>query len=113
MHEMSIAMNILEIAEKEMQKANASRIEKIHLEIGKLSGVVIESLQFALDILKKKSILAKAEIDIDEIDAKMRCLNCQTEFEATDFYVTCPTCGEFGHSVLSGKEMLIKSISVT
>ena len=113
MHEMSVAINILEIAEKEMQKAKAKRIEEIHLAVGKLSGIVIESLQFSLDVLKKNSILANAEITFEEIDAKMRCLHCQHEFEASDFYVTCPECGEFGHSILSGKELLIKSIAVT
>ena len=105
-------MNILEIAEKEMQKAEANRIDEIQLVVGKLSGIVIESLQFALDILKKNSILAQADIKIEETNAKMQCLHCRHEFEATDFYVTCPECGEFGHSILSGKDMFIKSISV-
>ncbi len=110
---MSIALNIIKIAEEEMKKANANSIEQIHLSVGKLSGVVVESLKFALDVSKKNGPLLHTDIIIEEQAGKMKCINCGNEFEADDYYVICPKCHEFGHETISGKELFIKSISVT
>lgn len=112
MHEMSIALNILEIVEKELEKAAGKRVEKLNLAVGKLSGVVIESLQFALDASRNDSPISDAEILIDEIPAKMKCLNCNHEFEVEDFYSICPKCSTFKHQIISGKELLIKSVTI-
>lgn len=112
MHEMSIALNIINIAEDELQKADGKRIEKIHLAVGKISGVVIESLRFALEVSQKDGCLSHAEIIIDEIPAIMKCKNCDHEFEAEDFYTICPKCNKFEHKILSGKELMIKSLTI-
>lgn len=46
MHELSITQSMLELALSEAKKANASRIDKISLIIGEMSGVVDESVKF-------------------------------------------------------------------
>ena len=112
MHEMSIALNIIKIAEEELEKANGKSIEKIHLSVGSLCGVVVDSLRFALDASRKDGPLLNAEIIIDEVKAKMKCLSCGHEFEADDYYTTCPKCSEFKLEPLTGKELLIKSITI-
>ena len=38
MHELSIAKSIVEIAEAEVKKASAQRVEEIQLDIGRLAG---------------------------------------------------------------------------
>ncbi|MCK5105049.1 MAG: hydrogenase maturation nickel metallochaperone HypA [Cyclobacteriaceae bacterium] len=112
MHEVSIALNIIKIAGEELEKANGKGIEKIHLSVGKLSGVVIESLRFALDVSKKDGPLFNSEINIDEVPAKMKCQSCGHEFKADDFYITCPKCNEYKLEVLTGKELIIKSLTI-
>lgn len=47
MHELSIVMGIIDIAEKEAKMAGVSIVEEIELEIGLLSGVEMEALEFA------------------------------------------------------------------
>lgn len=112
MHEMSIALNILKIAEEELQKANGKSIERMQLSVGKLSGIVVESLEFALKAARENSPLSKTEINISEIPALMRCLNCNHEFESDEFYTVCPKCSAFRHEIISGKELLINSITI-
>lgn len=112
MHEMSIALNILKIAEEELEKAKGKGIEKIHISVGKLSGVVVESLRFALEASRKEGPLVNSDIIIEDVVAKMKCLSCNHEFEADDFYITCPKCNGYNHKALSGKELLIKSITI-
>ena len=112
MHEMSIALNIINIAEEELHKSGGEKIIGINISVGKLSGVIIESLQFALKASMVAGPLSDAQVEIDEIPAKMRCHNCNHEFEADDFYTTCPNCDAFKHEIISGKELLINSLTI-
>ena len=112
MHEMSIAINIIEICEKELQKAKGTKIEKVNLIVGKLSGIVIESLNFALEVSKQNGLLSDAEIIIEEIPASLKCLNCGLEFTSDEYYTTCPACNDFKHEILAGKELLVKSLTI-
>ena len=113
MHEMSIALNIVKTVEEELGKAKGSRVEKLELVVGKLSGVVIESLDLALEAAKKDGPLAEAEILIEEIPGKMRCLKCGNEFVTDDFYTICSNCNQYQHEVISGKDLLIRSMTIT
>lgn len=110
MHEVSIAANILEIVSDELKKHHGKNVEKLRLQIGSLSGVVVDSLQFALEVSKTTSVLRNAEVIIEELAARARCSSCGLEFEAEDYFVACPECQGIDIEFLSGKELLIKSI---
>ena len=49
MHELSIARSIVELVEEQADNRGASVVEELELEIGHLSGVEIQTLEFALD----------------------------------------------------------------
>ena len=49
MHELSIVTGIIDIAEEEAAKAGVKAFSGIDLEIGTLSGIVKEALDFAWD----------------------------------------------------------------
>ena len=112
MHETSIALNIINIAEEELHKSKGEKIVAINISVGKLSGIVIESLRFALQASKGDGPLLNTKIEISEIPAKMRCLKCGSEFEADEFYMICPSCDAFQHEIISGKELLINSLTI-
>lgn len=113
MHEVAIAQNILNIASDELKKHKGRVINKLHLQVGVLSGVVIESLEFALEASRPDSVLQHAKIQIDEIPGRAQCRSCGHEFEADDYYVLCPRCQGIEIDFLSGKELLLKSIVIT
>jgi hydrogenase nickel incorporation protein HypA/HybF len=113
MHEVAIAANIIKIAEEELKKNNGTVINKLHLEVGKLSGIVVESLRFAMEVAGNNSIIKQCEIKIDEIPARAICRSCHHEFEAMDFYVVCPKCQDIQLDFVGGKELLIKSIVIS
>src|SRR5210317_1351272 len=92
MHELSIAMGIVDIAEKETRKANAQKVELIELEIGVLSGVEIYALDFAWPQAIKNTVLEHAEKKVNIIPGKGKCLECQHEFNMENYYDSCPEC---------------------
>jgi hydrogenase nickel incorporation protein HypA/HybF len=112
MHELAIAMNIIELAEENANKANASVVLEIELDIGKQSGVVIEALMFAIESAKQGTILEKANWIINEIPALAKCSSCQNEFVPDDFFTPCPHCGNPFSDIIQGKELRVKTIKV-
>ena len=44
MHEFSIALNIVDIASRTAKKAKAKKINEVEIEVGIISGVIVEAL---------------------------------------------------------------------
>jgi hydrogenase nickel incorporation protein HypA/HybF len=114
MHELSIAQNIIDIVEQELDKqADTEReVKTLELEIGTLSGVVIEALETAMDSAVKDTALKEANIKINKIQAQAQCQSCEKIFEISDLYDPCPKCDSFNPKIIKGKELRVKSIEV-
>ena len=112
MHELSIAMGIVRIAEDETSKANASEVTKIELEVGVLSGVEIDSLEFVWSSAVKDSVLEKANLSIYKIEGKGKCTDCDTKFDMENIYDVCPKCSSNFKGILKGKELRVKALEV-
>jgi hydrogenase nickel incorporation protein HypA/HybF len=112
MHELSIAMGIVKIAEDETAKAKAKEVTKIELEIGVLSGVEIDSLNFVWDSAVKNSVLENAEKQIIVIEGIGKCIDCDTEFNMENIFDCCPNCNSNFKGILKGKELKVKALEV-
>ena len=112
MHELSIVMSIIEIAEENAKKENASAITGIELDIGTQSGVVREALDFAIESAREGTMLEKADWVINEIPAKARCTECGHEFETDEIFAPCPKCGNPFSDIFQGKELQIRSLKI-
>lgn len=112
MHEMSIAMNIIELASEAAQKAEASCINSIELEIGTLAGVMIESLEFCFEAAARDTLAEGAELKIVTIQAQGRCYECDTIAPLSSLTSQCPECGASLLHVTDGQELKIKAITI-
>ena len=112
MHELSIALGIVKIAEEESRKAAAKKVLSIELEIGSMSGIELDALDFSWPIAVKETVLEGARRDIDWIEAKARCTECGSEFEVKNSYDTCPKCNSYFKDIYKGKELRVKSLEV-
>lgn len=112
MHEFSIAMSIIEIAEAEAKKVNSNKINELALNVGTMAGIEFYALDAALEMAVKNTMLEKAKISVNKIRAKARCTECKTVFNIDRVYDQCPKCESLYHEILSGKELQIKSLVV-
>ena len=113
MHEMGIAMQIIEIATASIpQDIPGVRVERVNLKIGKLAAVVPESLRFCFEIASKETPLDGAELAIDEIPVVARCKACQAEWVISEPVFTCTSCNSGQIDILSGRELNIESIEI-
>jgi hydrogenase nickel incorporation protein HypA/HybF len=112
MHELTIAANVIDIADEYAKKANAKIIYEIEIEVGFMSGVVYEALEFALKSCTENTILENSKITIIRIPGIAKCKKCSHEFEIEDLYTPCPKCKHFGYDIIQGKELRVKSINI-
>lgn len=112
MHEMSIALGIVKIAEDEVKKAGATKVELIELLIGDLSGVERDALDFAWPMAVKETILEGAKRKTEYLSGKAKCSDCEKEFELESLLDACPNCNSYFKDILQGKELKVVALEV-
>ncbi len=112
MHELSIAQNIINIVQEEMQKCDARFLKTVRLKIGTMSAIVPESLSFCFGLITEGTEFEGSKLIMDIIPLKGYCRNCKNEFEIKDYAFECPSCKSSKIKTISGREMDIVEIEV-
>ena len=113
MHEMGIAMQIVEIAlasiPADLQDVN---VAKVNLKVGKLSAVVPDSLRFCFEIAAQDTPLSNADLNIEEVPVVIHCRDCNLQWTISEPAFTCRKCNSGSITVVSGRELDIESIEI-
>jgi len=80
--------------------------------MGKLSGVVGDSVRFYFEMLSKGTLAEGAILSIEEPPARLQCRSCSSVFVPEDFDWACPDCHGHGMEIVSGRECSVDSIEV-
>jgi hydrogenase nickel incorporation protein HypA/HybF len=112
MHEQSIVESLLALALKKAEEAKASKIVRICLVVGEMSGVVEESVNFYFRFLRQNTIAADATISFTRIPARLRCRKCNTVFSPENMDIHCPKCKEEDAEIIGGRELYLDSLEV-
>jgi hydrogenase nickel incorporation protein HypA/HybF len=109
MHELSITQSVVESI---VERLGDTQVTRVTLEIGRLSGVVVDSIRFCFDLVAEGTPVQGAELVVDEPGGTGQCRDCAVRFETNDPIVLCPGCGSSDVNVLAGQDMRIKSVEV-
>ena len=113
MHEMGIAIQIVEIASASIPaELEDARVERVNLKIGKLTAVVPESLRFCFQIAAQDTPLCDADLNIEEIPIAVRCADCNIEWTICEPVFRCQKCNSGSVEIISGRELDINSIEI-
>lgn len=112
MHEFSLVLNIIDIVTEYAVKENAKEVKEVDIEIGELSGVVYDALEFALQTAVKGTIMEHSAVHINLIKGLARCTECSHEYETDSFFKPCPKCNTCAPDIIKGKELRVKSIII-
>lgn len=112
MHEMSLALNIVELVLAKAQAAGGQRITSVELEAGKLSGVMVEALVFCFDAAARNTPAEGARLEVREIEGCGRCLDCGHFFASDSLLVQCPQCGGYAVETVQGRELKVVSLTI-
>lgn len=112
MHEMSVAMNVIDVASTRAMEEGAKQINQIDLEIGALAGILVDSLEFCFDVACRDTMAEGARLKIISVPAMAECQTCHSKFQPDTIFTLCPECKDFGANITQGKELRVKSIVI-
>ncbi|MEH1777746.1 MAG: hydrogenase maturation nickel metallochaperone HypA [Nostoc sp.] len=108
MHELGITQNIVAIV---TENAKGAKVQRVLLEIGKLSAIMPDAIRFCFDICTQGTILAGAKLEIVEIPGLAKCRQCGTEISVDKPFGIC-NCGSVQLDLIAGEELKIKEIEI-
>jgi len=112
MHELSIAVSIVEMAQEEAEQRGV-RVMAIHLKLGPLSGVVKEALAGSFEIAAAGTPLAGARLVITETPVAVFCPRCRSRRPLRSVQsFRCPECETAAPEVLEGEELEVTALEV-
>lgn len=107
MHELSITRNIVAIV---AEKAAGRAVRRVHLKIGRMSGIEVQAIQFCFGIVSEGTTVAGAELVIHEIDGLARCTGCGEEVPLEQPRGICPCERQARLEIVAGEELLIHAL---
>jgi hydrogenase nickel incorporation protein HypA/HybF len=112
MHELSIAMSIVDMALEESERRDVM-IDAVHLELGPLSGVVAEALLFSYEVACNGTRLEGSRLVIKDVPIEVYCPACKMQrILASMQWFCCPECGTPTSEVIRGRELAITALEV-
>lgn len=112
MHELSIAMSILDAAQRELTLREGAELRKISVRVGELAGVDPEALRFSFGAITLETAWAGVELELDYIARTNQCGDCGAHFAVKNGEFSCPECGSTETSFVRGDELEIASLEL-
>jgi hydrogenase nickel incorporation protein HypA/HybF len=112
MHELSIAMGIVDAALEESEKRRV-KVSAVHLRLGALSGVVKDALLFSYEVACQDTALAGSRLLVEDLPVIIFCHQCkqQVQLESVQLFA-CPKCGMPTMDIRQGKELEVFALEV-
>lgn len=114
MHELSIAIRVIGLAEEHLRAAGGGRVERVTLRVGRLAAVEAAALQTACETAAADTPLEQAEVRIVEVPVRIWCPSCRREVDLPGLVpLACPECGTPSGDVRGGHELELESLEIT
>jgi hydrogenase nickel incorporation protein HypA/HybF len=113
MHELSIAMSIVDMAQEEAERQGNAQVQSVYLRLGLLTGVVKEALLSSYEMACAETLLEGSTLVIEEIPVEVFCPKCDAPrlVESIQWFC-CPECGTPTPKVLHGKELEVVALEI-
>lgn len=112
MHELSIAMSIVDMAEEEATQRHG-RVVAVHLRLGQLSGVVKDALLSCYGMASAGTLLEGSELRVEEVPVEIFCGACNAPRVLSSMqWFACPVCGTPSAAVVRGKELEVSALEI-
>ncbi|MGD8451164.1 MAG: hydrogenase maturation nickel metallochaperone HypA [Phycisphaerae bacterium] len=110
MHEMSIAMSLIDNLLTATTGHDVVRIEEVEVEVGVLQQIVPEALHMAFEAVTAGTLAEGARLRIREVPVEAECRACGKQFAAALDSYQCPQCGEADVRILAGKDIVLRTV---
>ncbi|MFV0481408.1 MAG: hydrogenase maturation nickel metallochaperone HypA [Campylobacteraceae bacterium] len=112
MHELSIVNSLIDLCEKVAHKNGATKVLRVEVRLGKLSGIEPHFFEITFDTFKEKTICENAELVVKLEDIKIACFECGETSELTQNEFVCPKCGSYEVKMIEGEDMILQNLEM-
>ena len=109
---MSLCLSMLNLIEDQQKQNGFSRVKRVIVEIGSLSHVDPEALQFCFDAAARGTLAEDGTLEIREVPATAWCYDCLESVQIAERGGDCPRCGGAKLILQQGEEMKLKELEV-
>jgi hydrogenase nickel incorporation protein HypA/HybF len=109
MHEMAITEGIIDLC---LLHAAGRRVRSVDVEIGNLSSVGTEAIEFCFDACSRDTLLEGATLSIVRIAGQGECLECGAILPMIELFAACQECGSNRVTIIAGEELRVREIEV-
>jgi len=114
MHELSIAVSLVEMAEAAAREAGAVHVDVVYLQVGVLSGIAPDALLFGYDVATRGTLLEGSRLEIETLPVRVYCPDCDRESDLpSPQSLCCPLCGRPTFDLRGGDELELRSMEVS
>ena len=111
MHEMGIVLHLARTLDETAEQEKLTRIGKVVLQVGEVSGIMTDLFTDAWDYFKKRhEVLKDSTLVLETIPAVTWCDNCKQTYETVKYGKECPYCHSGETWLQQGDECIIKEI---
>lgn len=111
MHEMGIAIDLIEQVLKIGKDNNLKLISEIEIEAGILRLIEPEAMQIAWKSVSEGTIAEGSTIKLSEIPLSAKCRKCKNTFTPHMDDFRCPKCSRADVDLTSGNDLVLKSVT--
>ncbi|MFH0990785.1 MAG: hydrogenase maturation nickel metallochaperone HypA [bacterium] len=112
MHELSVAQSIVDIVHQYIPEPDVPYVRAVRIKLGKLAGIVPDSLDFSFSALTARTSLHAAHLEIDHIPFILNCKICGKDSSNDIGHQLCSHCGGADTTILSGRELQVMDIEL-
>ncbi|HEY6234211.1 MAG TPA: hydrogenase maturation nickel metallochaperone HypA [Candidatus Elarobacter sp.] len=113
MHELSVALNLLEGVQQTATRDGIDRILAVHVRIGALSGIAPDALRFSWELATAGTVAADSALRIEDVPLIVFCENCAAErAPRAASGLVCPSCGSACPNIVRGRELQLVAMEV-
>jgi hydrogenase nickel incorporation protein HypA/HybF len=111
-HELSVCQALLTEVSRIAASHGARAVERVNVEIGRLSGVEPELLSRAFEIARLGTCAQHAVLSLAVLEITVRCADCGAASPAQPNRLLCGACGGYRTQVLEGYELRLRAIEL-
>lgn len=113
MHELSLALELIELASAEAHRLGGVRVVSLRVRAGPLSGVVHDALRFSFDVATVGTAIEGARLEIEPENVVVWCGACAQARELTSaLNRRCPVCAEPTPELIRGDTLELTALEV-
>ena len=110
MHELGVLNSMVHTIERIIKEENLTKVHKLVIEVGELSGLVPRYLEVSWPAASYKTFMENTTLELIIIPGIVKCRTCGRVFNAVYSDLSCPECGSATMDILEGDDLIIKEI---